>query len=358
MCHGKHNAMQCPDKDVTWCSLCLRRGHTIDRCRGAPPATEVNRVAPPTRHRPLHPNTDAPPRAPAYNQHTHQSRSKPQPNIHPERAVFIAQAKADEKERELKTLYACTNTTEEWPLPVIHVFFAPPRNSKHKLHTSQPSNKSELKQSAIMNAGSSLSLISEKFYKVLFTAACARATFKHRKVRLPHAGSGNLKILGATKIEFIRGQSYSNTSASTQMLWHFLVIPNLATDFILGWDFMKHTASISDAGKLSIYFPRADSTCQCRVTSGRQRPSKTTLLLMENASVPAHTAVLVDVRHPTNDAFAHSNRTGVVVGRSSDFIAASLFVPQARCSIKDRQTKLLLANTSNTTLNLSAERHM
>ena len=245
---------------------------------------------------------------------------------------------------------------------MINVFFAPHHNTEQsKPNDSQHAHANELKHSAIVDAGSSLSLISEKFYRTLHSTACASATFKHNNVKLSHAGSGNLKILGATKIELIiRGQSHNNTSASTRMPWHFLVIPNLAADFILGWDFMKYTASVSDAGKLTIYFPRVDLTCRYKITNSpkRKQPNTSTLLLTNNVHIPPHSATIADVEHTNGDAFAHSNRRGVVVGRAADFVHSALFVPQAKCAIKNGQTKILLTNRSNAALELAAERHV
>ena len=99
MCRGRHHAPQCPDKDVTWCSFCIKRGHTIDRCRYSSPATGANRATPSSINR--RDNRRAP-HAPLYDPQTQPNKSKPQPNIHPERAAFIAQATANEEEMSSK----------------------------------------------------------------------------------------------------------------------------------------------------------------------------------------------------------------------------------------------------------------
>ena len=214
------------------------------------------------------------------------------------------------------------------------------------------------KTDALLDCGSTLSLISQSLYSVLFRDDAA-GPLRAQTRTIKHAEGGSMSIAGVSTIRFtLIGKNEQNQPDTSEISYDFMVLNQLAHPFILGHDFHRHCAVRTDSGSQQIYFPHYDILCDFKRFSRplKNQPEKTTLFVSETTTLKARTVTQVTIEHGPNDPWADSNRTGVVFGLQRDLRKGNLYIPQAVVTLKNGKSSIVIANFSTENVKILAER--
>ena len=131
----------------------------------------------------------------------------------------------------------------------------------------------KIHQDALLDPGSSLSLVSYALYAKLFEATAA-GPLRFQKAIIKHAQGEPLSVVGRSAITFtLIGKNELNHHTTAKVVYDFTVIERLACPLILGNDFHKHCACQIDSGTAQIYFPITTSYANFDVSALRSRSS-------------------------------------------------------------------------------------
>jgi len=208
-------------------------------------------------------------------------------------------------------------------------------------------------ENAMLDCGSTLSLISYALYAQLFQEGYAEP-LRFQKAVIKQAEGNPMSILGVTTISF----SIIGESRNASVSYDFMVINKLACPIILGNNFHRHAAAQKDSGTGLVHFPHYDVTCRFRRHSVplKNQPARSTLLIVENIVLQPISVTSVRVKHAVNDRFEDCNRAGVILGLDRDFREGKLSVPQAIVTVRSGEAVLCIANMSASPLQLLADR--
>jgi predicted aspartyl protease len=110
--------------------------------------------------------------------------------------------------------------------------------------------------SALIDTGASISAMSLDVWSALHP----RPRIIPSEVQATGAGQESLYHIGSAQTVSFRFEGEERT-------WNFLVIPNLLTDVVLGWDFLQHVGAYIDCRNETLHLPQENRNATLRVAA-------------------------------------------------------------------------------------------
>ena len=227
-----------------------------------------------------------------------------------------------------------------------------------KVHFSDPASENTIAVSALLDCGSTLSLLSSSLYDTLYGMDAA-SSLVFGSTAIAHVGNGTIDSIGSTSVTFcLSGTDAAGDQVSRKIDYTFTVMDDLPCELLLGNIFITQAATQTDSGRGTVSFPHYDvSTVFERFSKTiSDLPPRSTLYVDKNFEIPPFSVRIIDARHGSLDPLHDSNRTGVVVGLARDNLRGQIFVPQALVTVASGVAKIAVANVTEGHVKLFARR--
>ena len=199
-----------------------------------------------------------------------------------------------------------------------------------KLHFHDPTSGEKLEVSALLDCGSTLSLLSSSLYDTLYGMGAASSMI-FGSTTIAHVGNGTINSIGSTSVTFcVSGTNGAGEQVSRKIEYSFTVMHELPCDLLLGNNFIKQAATQTDSGRGTVFFPHYDVATNFERFSQpiTNFPERSTLYVDMHIDIPPFSVRIIAARHGNMDPLQDSNRTGVVVGLARDNLGVKFSFPR------------------------------